>query len=97
MAESGSLFRWRSEVPDAHCLIFAAMAVIANSRTFDVASVKPSTSNGPPNSNFPLGPGEYGKNAGFFSATNHPFSTYLFFAYKPNGNQAQFVAPQLPA
>lgn len=78
-------------------LIFAVMAAIANSQTFEVASVKPSSANGPPNSNFPLGPGDvYVQNGGFFSATNYPFTAYLFFAYKLHGNQAESLAPQLP-
>ena len=64
---------------------------------FDVASIKPNSSASQPNSNFPLGPGDvYIRNGGFFSAAGFPLTTYIFFAYKLNGNQAQYVLPQLP-
>jgi uncharacterized protein (TIGR03435 family) len=64
---------------------------------FDVASIKLDTSGTPPNSNFPLGPGDvYVRNGGRFYATGFPLITYLAFAYKLIGNQAQFVQPQLP-
>ena len=50
---------------------------------FDVASVKPNTSNDPANSRFPLGPGDgYVPNGGLFAATNQPLIVYLRFAYK---------------
>jgi hypothetical protein len=46
--------------------------------SFDVASVKPNRSNNPPNSNFPLGPGDvYVPNGGLFSATKFPLVTSL--------------------
>ncbi|HLH19104.1 MAG TPA: TIGR03435 family protein [Bryobacteraceae bacterium] len=64
---------------------------------FDIASVKPSRSNDPPSSNFPLGPGDvYVRNGGYFSATGFPLVTYIAFAYKIIGNQAQYFDPQLP-
>jgi uncharacterized protein (TIGR03435 family) len=64
---------------------------------FDVASVKPNKSGDQPNSNFPLGPGDvYVPNGGLFSATGLPLATYIFFAYKIMGNQAQSLLPQLP-
>lgn len=64
---------------------------------FEVASVKPNSSGNPPNSNFPLGPGDvYVRNGGFFSATGFPLITYVSFAYKIIGNQAQYLLPQLP-
>lgn len=70
---------------------------LAASQTFDVASVKPSKPGVQPNSNFPLGPGDvYVQNGGRFSANNIPLVTYIFFAYKFIGNQAQFLLPQLP-
>jgi uncharacterized protein (TIGR03435 family) len=76
-------------------LTFFAGAVSA--QAFDVASVKPNKSNNPPRSNFPLGPGEvYVPNGGLFSATNFPLATYIFFAYRIKGNQAQYLLPQLP-
>src|SRR5580692_5770822 len=50
-----------------------------------------------PYSNFPLGPGDvYVQNGGLFSANNLPLVTYIFFAYKFIGNQAQYLLPQLP-
>jgi len=82
------------------CAIYApAMrAQIAQSAPrFDVASVKPSRSGEAPSSNFPLGPGDvYIRNGGFLSATAQPLITYIAFAYKIIGNQAQYLLPQLP-
>lgn len=49
---------------------------------FDVASVKPSTSNAPATSRFPLGPGDAYIPGNLFSATNQPLIVYLRFAYK---------------
>jgi uncharacterized protein (TIGR03435 family) len=70
---------------------------LATSQPFDVASVKPSQPGVQPNSNFPLGPGDvYVQNGGLFSANNLPLVTYIFFAYKFIGNQAQSLLPQLP-
>lgn len=64
---------------------------------FEVVSVKPSAPGERPNSNFPLGPGDvYVRNGGYFSAHGFPLSTYLMFAYKMIGNQAQYLMPQLP-
>jgi uncharacterized protein (TIGR03435 family) len=64
---------------------------------FEVASVKLDKTNDPPFSNFPLGPGDvYVPNGGLFSARGLPLVTYLFFAYKIIGNQAQSLLPQLP-
>ena len=81
----------------------AAVVLLTNAQTpppklkFEVASVKPNKSNGPPNSNFPLGPGDvYVRNGGFFSASGFPLSLYIAFAYKMIGNQGQFFDPQLP-
>jgi uncharacterized protein (TIGR03435 family) len=68
-----------------------------NQPAFEVASVKPNKSENQPSSNFPLGPGDvFNPNGGYFSATNLPLVTYLFFAYKIMGNEAKFVLPQLP-
>ena len=64
---------------------------------FDVASIKPSKSADPRSSNFPLGPGDvYVPNGGLFSATKQPLVSYIFFAYKIIGNQAQYLLSQLP-
>jgi uncharacterized protein (TIGR03435 family) len=74
-----------------------ALAQEAPNPRFDVASIKLDTSGNPPKSNFPLGPGDvYVRNGGRFYATGFPLVTYLSFAYKLIGNQAQFVLPQLP-
>jgi uncharacterized protein (TIGR03435 family) len=50
---------------------------------FDVASVKPNTSNAPAISRFPMGPGDaFLPDGNFFAATNQPLIVYLRFAYK---------------
>jgi uncharacterized protein (TIGR03435 family) len=78
-------------------LIALLLASAAAAQTFEVASVKPSKSNDPPYSNFPLGPGDvYVPNGGLFSASNFPLVTYILFAYKIIGNQGQYLLPQLP-
>lgn len=78
-------------------LASACLAGLAAAQTFDVASVKPSQPGVQSNSNFPLGPGDvYVQNGGLFAANNLPLVTYIFFAYKFIGNQAQFLLPQLP-
>lgn len=75
-------------------MVFAALAP---GQSFDVASVKPGKPGVQSYSNFPLGPGDvYVQNGGLFSANNLPLVTYIFFAYKFIGNQAQFLLPQLP-
>ncbi len=44
-----------------------------------------------------MGPGDvFTPNGGYFTATNYPLVTYISFAYKLMGNQAQFLRPQLP-
>src|SRR5690349_40747 len=74
-----------------------ALAQQAPEPKFEVASIKLNTSENPPNSNFPLGPGDvYVRNGGRFHATGFPLITYIAFAYRLIGNQAQFVLPQLP-
>ena len=74
-----------------------AQAQTEKSLVFEVASIKPNKSGDPPKSNFPLGPGEvYTPNGGLFSATSQPLITYILFAYKLNGNQAQNLQSQLP-
>jgi len=49
---------------------------------FDVASVRPDTSNLPERSRFPLGPGDAYAPGGLFSATNQPLIAYVRFAFK---------------
>jgi bla regulator protein blaR1 len=64
---------------------------------FEVASVKPTSSNETPYTNFPLGPGDvYVRNGGYFSARGVPLMTYILFAYKIMGNMAQYLIPRLP-
>jgi uncharacterized protein (TIGR03435 family) len=78
-------------------IALALVALAADTPTFDVTSVKPSKADAQPNSNFPLGPGDvYIQNGGLFSATALPLSTYIVFAYRIIGNQAQYLLPQLP-
>jgi uncharacterized protein (TIGR03435 family) len=57
-------------------------AAQASGPTFEIASVKPNTSNAPANSRFPLGPGDAYVPGSLFSATNQPLIVYLRFAYK---------------
>jgi uncharacterized protein (TIGR03435 family) len=65
---------------------------------FEVASVRRNKSDAPPYSNFPLNSGDfYTANGGLFSAANFPLVTYIFFAYKLQGNQGQSLVAQLPA
>lgn len=65
---------------------------------FEVASVKPNKSDGPPHANNPLGPGNvYSPYGGYFQAINFPLYTWILFAYKIMGNQEQFLRTQIPA
>ncbi len=82
-------------------LLLSGMAVVLMAQTlpsFDVASVKGNKSGNPAaNSNFPLGPGAvYSANGGHFTATNFSLVSYIFFAYRIVGDQAQAVLTQLP-
>jgi hypothetical protein len=65
---------------------------------FDVASVKPDkTGDNTCSTNIPLGPGSvFPDTGGFLSATNCPLVTYISFAYRIMGNQAQLLLAQLP-
>jgi len=64
---------------------------------FDVASVKENKSNAEPASNFPLNSDFYVENGGLLSATNWPLVSYIFFAYKLQGNQGLSLVRQLPS
>jgi uncharacterized protein (TIGR03435 family) len=65
---------------------------------FEVASVKPNKSDGPPHANNPLGPGNvYSPYGGYFQAINFPLYVCILFAYKIMGNQEQFLRTQIPA
>jgi len=82
------------------CLALALPAAAQTTAplAFDVASVKPNKSTDAPDSNFPLGPGDaYTPNGGYFRATNFPLSSYIGFAYRIMGDQAQNLLNQLPA
>ena len=82
----------------AKLIIAAKLCVILPAQSFDVASVKLNTTNGPADSNFPLGPGDaYTPNGGRFWATGFPLALYIAFAYKLNGGQGQALNQQLPA
>jgi uncharacterized protein (TIGR03435 family) len=48
---------------------------------FEVASVKPNTTNDPPSSRFPLGPGDAFLPGTLFSAANQPLINYIRFAF----------------
>ena len=48
---------------------------------FDVASVKPNTSDAAPSSRFPLGPGDAYVAGSLFSATHQPLINYIRFAF----------------
>jgi uncharacterized protein (TIGR03435 family) len=75
----------------------AAPAAKKDFKEFDVASVKENRSNGPTQSNFPLGPGDaYVQNGGHFVATNLPLVNYIFFAYKVQPNRGPALLKQLP-
>ncbi len=82
----------------------ASQAAMANveKMEFEVASVKqnkaePSEKN-PPDSNFPLGPGDaYTKTGGLFTATNMQLIEYIQFAFKVTPNQAQALQAHLPS
>jgi uncharacterized protein (TIGR03435 family) len=65
--------------------------------SFEIASVKPNTSNDQPFSNFPMGPGDvYSSNGGRFTARGFPLVSYLFFAFRITGDQSASVQSQLP-
>src|SRR5579862_93682 len=65
------------------CVPAAARAQSPTAPAFEVASVKPNNSNSPPESLFPLGPGDgFAATGGLFSATSQPLIAYLRFAYR---------------
>ena len=69
-------------VPHAPVLRAQSSPPQAASPAFEVASVKPNTSNAPANSRFPMGPGDAYAPGSLFSATNQPLIVYLRFAFK---------------
>jgi uncharacterized protein (TIGR03435 family) len=80
------------------CSMTAQTAQQSPRVSFDIISVKPNHSeNAQSRSNFPLGPGDvYVTNGGYFTATNFPLATYIFFAYKVMGNDLAALSKQLP-
>ncbi len=77
-------------------VLTAASADSQSVTRFEAATIKPSEVGGQSHSNFPLGGEAYVSNGGLFMATNFPLVSYIFFAYKIDGNEAQSVVPQLP-
>jgi uncharacterized protein (TIGR03435 family) len=69
-------------VPHAPLLRAQSSPPQAASPAFEVASVKPNTSNAPANSRFPMGPGDAYAPGSLFSAKNQPLIVYLRFAFK---------------
>ncbi len=81
----------------AFFLFLGASSVLGQERAFDVASVKAGVERGRPNSNIPMGAGDaFTPTGGYFSATNFPLVSYIAFAYKVSGVQAQSIQRQLP-
>ena len=67
------------------------------SLSFDVVSVRPSTS-GQPSSNVPLGPGNvFSPTGGLLRARNFPLLTYINFAYRSTSEQEASLAASAPA
>jgi uncharacterized protein (TIGR03435 family) len=60
----------------------AEMEAAGITLAFEVASVKPSASDGEPASRFALGPGDAYLPGGVFSAINQPLIAYMRFAFK---------------
>lgn len=60
----------------------ALFAQASGAASFEVASVRRDTSNDPPTSRFPLGPGDAYVPGNLFVAANQPVIAYLRFAYK---------------
>ena len=79
-------------------LLTASLAAQAPaSLSFDVVSVRPSTS-GHPSSNVPLGPGNvFSSTGGLLRARNFPLLTYINFAYKSTSEQEASLAASAPA
>ena len=78
-------------------LIAICLAASVIGQEFEVTSVRLNKTDSTAYSNFPLGPGDvYVSNGGRFLATGLPLITYVAFAYKIIGNQAQYLLPQFP-
>jgi len=74
----------RSLIVGAVVLCLSALASaqrLPTEQAFQVASVKPNTSDAPPGSRFPLGPGDAYVAGPPFAATNQPLIAYIRFAF----------------
>ncbi len=81
----------------AFLLVAPLAAQAPASLSFDVVSVRPSTS-GQPASNVPLGPGNvFSPTGGSLSARNFPLLTYINFAYRSTSEQEASLAASAPA
>ncbi len=81
----------------AFLLVAPLAAQAPASLSFDVVSVRPSTS-GQPASNVPLGPGNvFSPTGGFLRARNFPLLTYIDFAYRSTSEQEASLAASAPA
>lgn len=67
----------------ARCIAPVHGQVPPNSKplAFEVASIRPNTTDTPPTSRFPLGPGDAFSPGTLFSATNQPLINYIRFAF----------------
>jgi hypothetical protein len=65
----------------ATALVAAQETAPAALPRFDVASVKPNTTDIPSSSRFPLGPGDAYERGTVFTAINQPLITYIRFAF----------------
>ena len=72
----------RSQSTAAFTQSLAEMEADGTKLAFDVASVKPNTSDVAPVSRFALGPGDAYIPGGLFSAINQPVIAYIRFAFK---------------
>ena len=67
------------------------------SLSFDVVSIRPSTS-GQPSSNVPLGSGNvFSPTSGVLLARNFPLLTFINFAYRSTSEQEASLAASAPA
>ena len=81
----------------AFLLVAPLAAQAPASLSFDVVSVRPSTS-GQPASNVPLGPGNvFTPTGGLLRARNFPLLTYINFAYRSTSEQEASLAASAPA
>src|SRR6476661_1608271 len=65
-------------------VVLGGPLVGAQQTAFEVASVKPNTTDAPATSRFPLGPGDAYASGTLFSATNFPLIVYIRFAFGRN-------------